>query len=86
MTGLVKMFGVEGGYGVISPLIGKPSDAADIFFHHSAILGRAPEDRGGGIPAGTEMDFILVRSDRESGVQAANVRIKKLKSSVLLQR
>ena len=85
MTGFVKMWDAEGGYGFLTPLIGRPTEVDEVFCHHTAILGRTPEDRGGGLPAGTEVDFILVRSDGPSGVQAANVRIKKLKSDVLLK-
>jgi cold shock CspA family protein len=80
MIGIVTKYDAGRGYGLIEPMIGQPNSAALVFFHVSAIAGRTPgEDPA--IPTGAEVEFDLVRGDR--GPQAANVKLRILKSSVL---
>jgi cold shock CspA family protein len=80
MTGIVKSYNTARGFGLIEPMIGKPDSAALVFFHCSAIVGHRRGEEGG-IPTGAEVEFDLCRGDR--GPQAANVRRRVLKGSVL---
>ncbi len=80
MTGIVVSYNADRGFGFIQPLIGRPDDTPNLFFHWSAIQGSAT-GRPQGIPRGTEVSFILVRAER--GVQAANVTIQALKATAL---
>lgn len=80
MTGIVKSYNTERGFGLIQPLVGKPNSAALVFFHCSAIVGHRRGEEGA-IPTGAEVEFDLCRGDR--GPQAANVRLRVLNSSAL---
>jgi cold shock CspA family protein len=69
MTGIVKTF--NGRYGFISPLVGKPGETPEVYFHATAVKGKR-----GGIPAGAEVSFKLVRG--EKGPQAAEVEAREV--------
>lgn len=80
MIGIIQKYDAVRGFGLIAPLIGKPDSAVLVFFHCSAIVGHRRGEEPG-IPTGAEVEFDLVRGDR--GPQAANVRLRILKSSAL---
>lgn len=83
MTGIIRRYNEQRGYGFIQPLIGKPDSTADVYFHITAILGRQPGDRGG-VPIGAEVEFDLARGDK--GPQAANIRLRRLGGNALTRR
>jgi cold shock CspA family protein len=79
MTGIVRTYRSDRGYGWLQPLIGKPISTSDIFFHvRSCVDGMAP-------PFGAEVSFDLVRGPA-GRPQAANVRLVKLSGTALLKR
>jgi len=76
MTGIVRTYRSDRGYGWLQPLIGKPISTSDIFFHvRSCVDGMAP-------PFGAEVSFDLVRGPA-GRPQAANVRLVKLSGTAL---
>ena len=83
MTGIVKFFDDKGGFGFIEPLIGRPGETENVWFHVSAIC-RTEAGYRPAIPSGAEVTFDLCRA--EGGrVQAANVRLRTVKSSALVK-
>ena len=62
MTGKVKMFNKEEGYGFI-----KLEDDRDVFFHYSQLVMEGFKT----IDVGTEVEFELVEGER--GLQAHNI-------------
>ncbi|NLC05659.1 MAG: cold shock domain-containing protein [Erysipelothrix sp.] len=62
MTGKVKMFNKEKGYGFI-----KLEDDRDVFFHYSQLVMEGFKT----IDVGTEVEFELVEGER--GLQAHNI-------------
>lgn len=67
MTGIVQAYNSKGGYGFITPHIGEPENAKEVFFHVSQCVDRiAP-------PRGAEVSFTLVRGN--NGPQAARVEL-----------
>jgi len=73
MTGIVQSFNDQKGFGFIKPLIGRPNDVENVFFHQSQFPmknGRRPIP-----PVGAEVRFDLCRSDRGDGQQACNCEL-----------
>jgi cold shock CspA family protein len=77
MTGIMISWNTKKGFGFVAPLAGpQTGEVEPVFVHVSSILGRAHGEFGG-LPAGAEVSFDLVRKDKGS-VQACNVRPKVL--------
>lgn len=83
MTGIVRVYFPQRGFGFLHPLTGIGPDAPQVFFHASAIRG-ARRGEPLAIPKGAEVSFKLVRGER--GPQAADVRLKELSGSVLREK
>jgi cold shock CspA family protein len=84
VTGIIQTWNDERGFGLILPLIGRPSDVELVFAHISGVVGRAPGETAG-LPTGCEVDFQLVRS-ANGRPQAACIRPRTLSAKVLLKR
>ena len=66
MNGIVKSFTTARGFGFIQPLVGKPDETDNVYFHVSACrFGAAP-------PVGAEVRFKIVRGNG-GRAQAADV-------------
>jgi CspA family cold shock protein len=79
MNGIIRRFNHARGYGFIEPLVGKPGQVADVFFHASAIR---IEGRGRpSVPIGAEVRFKLVRGSK--GPQAADVELVEISGTTL---
>jgi cold shock CspA family protein len=66
MNGIVKSFTTARGFGFIQPLVGKPDETDNVYFHISACrFGAAP-------PVGAEVRFKIVRGSG-GRTQAADV-------------
>ena len=76
MTGLVRRYNAARGFGFIQPLIGKPTQTKDVFFH------RANVHSGGNLPVGAEVEFDVCRGS-DGQPQAMNVRVKLLSAACL---
>ena len=70
MMGIVRNCNGKKHYGFITPVDGGPGVPDSAFFHISAVCN------GDSIPAGAEVDFILVRGRK--GPQAASVRLRPI--------
>lgn len=68
MNGIVKRYNTDRGFGFIAPLVGKPDETDNIYFHVSACrFGAAP-------PVGAEVKYKVVR--RGGGrTQAADIEV-----------
>jgi CspA family cold shock protein len=77
MTGIVKRFNANRGFGFITPLIGKPNEVADVYFHVSSMRRR----NTGAPPVGAEVRFKLVRGNE--GPQAAEIELTGISSKAL---
>jgi cold shock CspA family protein len=84
MTGIVVSFNGEKGYGFLQPLVGRPNEVDNVYFHVSAVC-TTPDGYRPGLPNGAEVDFVLVRGTEGHRYQAAQIRLKKVKADVLLQ-
>jgi len=68
MDGLVKMFDSRRGFGFITPLIGSPDTAEDVWFHVGSVRDEIRP------PRGARVSFRIV--DAPGGrIQAADIRI-----------
>lgn len=76
MTGIVRCFNADKGYGFIRPLIGRPSEVSDVFVHIANVKGRVP------LPKGAEVSFVIVRGNE--GPQAASVELRELPAAALM--
>jgi cold shock protein len=83
MKGIVRRFNPDKGFGFIQPLIGAPDKASDVYVHITAFVERRDRNESGGIPAGAEVTFDLVRGSQ--GPQAANVRLVKMPTASLFK-
>ena len=70
-TGIVKEVYSSKNYGFLFPL-GAKRDTPLIYFHFSQLVGMQS------VPLGAEVRFTKVRSDHESGVQAAHIELLEL--------
>jgi cold shock CspA family protein len=82
MTGLVKRYDPDRGWGLIQPLIGAPG--ADLVFYHFTALPRLEDGSRVEPPVGAEVSFLLVRG--EKGPQAAAVRLRKISGRELRRK
>jgi len=85
MTGIVKSFNAEKGYGFLLPLIGRPDTVEPIFFHASAFK-RKNGERAAPPPVGAVLRFDLCRSDKGRGVQACNIELETQGLKLALER
>ena len=81
MTGIVENYNPIRGFGFIQPLMGKPGTAANVYFHHSAVVRHG--DAEPALPKGCEVRFDLVRGGKDGRLQAANVQVVKVNASLL---
>ena len=79
MNGIVTRFFDRKGYGYIQPLVGKPDEVAEVWFHRQACVEKAAP------PPGAEVKFDLVRG-RDGRPQAANVELVRLPGTALRRR
>jgi len=75
MTGIVKSFNAEKGFGFVTPLIGRPDTVEPIFFH-IANFKRKNGERAAPPPVGGVLRFDVCRSDRGRGVQCCNLELE----------
>lgn len=74
MNGIVKSFTTARGFGFIQPLVGKPDETDNVYFHISACrFGAAP-------PVGAEVRFKLVRGGGGGRTQAGDVELVEIAS------
>jgi cold shock CspA family protein len=85
MTGIVKKYNVERGFGFVQPMTGDGPNTPLVYFNKSAISRPRSRDRKTAlepaIPPGAEIQFDLVRGDK--GPQCANVRLLQVNGRVL---
>lgn len=75
MNGIVRSYNDAKGYGFIQPLIGKPDEVQNVYFHISGVARKGRERPT--VVRGAEVSFDVVRGDR--GPQAANVQLRTVK-------
>ena len=68
MNGIVTKYNADRGFGFIQPLIGKPSETPDLFFHINSCLDEVAP------PIGCEVKFRVVRAPH-GRVQALGVEV-----------
>jgi cold shock CspA family protein len=77
MDGFISRFNEYRGFGFITPMIGAPRSANDVFFHVSALTVRRT------CPVGARVSFKLV--DGRKGPQACDIVIKPVNGNELLR-
>ena len=68
MNGIVTRYNGDRGFGFIAPLIGKPSETPELFFHINSCIDEIPP------PVGCEVKFRVVRANG-GRVQALGVEV-----------
>jgi cold shock CspA family protein len=79
LNGIVTRYFDRAGYGFIRPLIGKPDEVAEVWFHRQACVEKAAP------PVGSEVTFDLVRG-RDGRPQAANIELVRRPASTLIRK